>query len=536
MIKNFYPTPPKLISKMVAKIKVHPSKILEPSAGKGDIIDAMSKEYYESRWSPTHKYPSSSFAAIEIDETLQATLRGKGIKVLDTDFLEYSGPDKFDLIIGNPPFDDGDKHLLKAIDILYAGQIIFLLNAETLKNPYSNTRKLLVQKLEKIGAEVEYIQGAFKNAERPAGVEVALVNITVERRIEDDLFKGADDKAEDVKVSMERDWEVSTGRTIEELVAEYNEIIRIGQETILAYYKNYPKIGQYLYLNEKDSSHIKDLTSAVQEQVNSMIVAVRVDFWRRTLDLKEVRSRLTEKKQKEFEYQLTAHCNMDFTESNIRQFVLNLMGGFEKTLTEAVVDIFDMFTVRHSFSNGLYDENIHYFNGWKTNSAFKVGRRVIIPIYAGYEYGPFMDIMGKKWDLRYDAEPKLRDIDIVMNYFDGLGSYTSMADAIKNAFAHGQSSKIVSEYFTITCYKKGTIHLTFNSEDILRRFNVVACRGKEWLPHDYGNKPYEKMTEEEKSVVDSFEGAFSYGTNLNKELFDGRANLNRRLHYEMSGV
>ena len=530
MIKNFYPTPPKLISKMIAKIKGRPSKILEPSAGKGDILDALCHKY-DSRWN-NREYNLSAFSAIEIDETLQATLRGKGIKVLDTDFLEYSGPDKFDLIIGNPPFDDGDKHLLKAIDILYAGQIIFLLNAETLKNPYSNTRKMLSKKLEELSAEIEFIQGAFKSAERPTGVEVALINIVVERHVEDDLFKDADDKAESVKVSVERDWEVSTGKTIEELVAEYNEIIRIGQETTLAYYKNYPKIGKYLALNEKStSSVVKDLTAVVQEQVNSMIVAVRVDFWRRTLDLKEVRSRLTEKKQKEFEYQLTAHCNMDFTESNIRQFVLNLMGGFEKTLTEAVVDIFDMFTVRHSFSNGLYDENIHYFNGWKTNSAFKVGRRVIIPIYAGYEYGPFMDIMGKKWDLRYDAEPKLRDIDIVMNYFDGLGSYTSMTDAIKNAFAHGQSSKIVSEYFTITCYKKGTIHLTFNSEDILRRFNVVACLGKGWLPHEYGNKPYEKMSEEEKAVVESFEGAFSYSTNLNKALFHSSQILNR-LQYE----
>ena len=48
----------------------------------------------------------------------------------------------YDLIIMNPPFDNGDKHLLKAIDLQKnGGAIICLLNAETLKNPYSKYKK-----------------------------------------------------------------------------------------------------------------------------------------------------------------------------------------------------------------------------------------------------------------------------------------------------------------------------------------------------------------------------------------------------------
>ena len=39
----------------------------------------------------------------------------------------------------NPPFSEGDKHLLKAINIMKnGGQIVCILNAETIKNPYSN--------------------------------------------------------------------------------------------------------------------------------------------------------------------------------------------------------------------------------------------------------------------------------------------------------------------------------------------------------------------------------------------------------------
>ena len=509
--KNFYPTPPNLAAKMVVKIKGHPQKILEPSAGKGDLIEAVTQKYY-------HRKPDIS--AIEIDPELQATLRGKGAKVLDSDFLSFDGPDKFELIIANPPFDDGDKHLLKAIEIMYRGQIIFLLNAETLRNPHTNARKLLVQKLEELGAEVEYIKDAFLSAERKTKVEVALVNIQIDRKVEDDLFAGADETRYQEAHTVTDKHEVSTGKTVAELVAEYNQTVSVGQETIIGYYRNYRKVGRYLGLNTEAKARdysSSDLTDKMQNTLNTLLASVRTDFWRRTLDLKEVRERLTSKKREEFEHQLAARCHMDFTENNIRQFVLNLIGGYEQTLTEAVLDIFDMFTTRHSYRGGANEKNIHYFNGWKTNKAFKVGKRVVIPIFGSYG-GAFWDWIGG-WSLNYRAAEQLDDIDKVMNYFDGMDSYLSMSSAITEAFKSGQNSGIESTYFRLTCHKKGTIHLTFKNLDVLRRFNVVACRGKGWLPQDYGVKPLRELTHEERSVAAEFEGEVSYEKNLNRPLF-----------------
>lgn len=514
--RGFYPTPSSLINKMVSKIQGQPENALEPSAGKGDIVEYLTHDFRYSRSS------IRDVSAIEIDPDLQATLRGKGYKVIDSDFLAFSGPDKFDLIIANPPFDTGDLHLLKAIDIMYRGEIVFLLNAETIKNPYTNTRKELIKRLVDLDADIEYIQGAFKNAERPTGVEIALVYINIKRNVEDDLFQGATDKTDDEAPDLERKHEISTGRTVEELVAEYNETIKIGTDTIIGYYRNFKKIGGYIGLNceaDKNAYRSGDMTSRMQKDLNDLLKQVRTVFWRKTLDIREVRDRLTTKKANEFEDQLKQHCDMDFTERNIRAFVLNIIGGYEKTLTEAVLEIFELFTKRHCYSDGLYDDNIHYFNGWKTNNAFKVRKKVIIPIYAGYSGGPFTDSWDGKWKLAYDARNVLRDIDTVMNYFDGMeGYYHSMNDAIESAFSRGQSRNIHSTYFTITTYKKGTIHLTFNSEDILRRFNVVACKGKEWLPHDYGRTAYDDLPQDKQDIVESFEGKKSYSDNLNAPL------------------
>jgi len=524
--KTLYPTPPELAAKMRRKLKNKcPQSVLEPSAGKADLIEGIF---------PRTSYDASpeKIACIEIDPTLQATLRGKGYKLIDSDFLSYSGWDKFSCIIANPPFDEGDKHLLKAIEIMYRGEIVFLINAETLRNPYTNTRKILVQKLKDLDADIEYIEGAFKSAERPTGVEIALVHIEVDHSEDSGLFDGIKDKAEDISESVSDKHDLSNGRTIQELVALYDETVRMGIEQAVSYFQNYPRIGKYLSLvtageaSERypDLSRSgKDRTAQLQDLTNKMLVEVRQDFWRRVLNLREVSSRMTSERQREFDHAMSTQCDMDFTEANIRQFVLNIIGSYESTLRKAVLEIFDRFTINHCYHGGVNEKNIHYFNGWKTNDAFKVGKRVIIPVYGSYG-SAFFDEIFKQWSLNYGAAESLRDIDVVMNYFDGLSKYVSLNEAIQKAFSK-REKRGESTYFHFVCHKKGTLHLTFKDENILRRFNVVACQEKGWLPQDYGAQNYEALSLEEKATVDSFEGEKSYSKGVQKPLFQGKSLL-----------
>lgn len=512
---NFYPTPQRLVNRMIAKVNGNPDNVLEPSAGKGDIINALCASRL--------RLNKKKCYAIENNETLQATLRGMGIKVIDSDFLTYSGRDKFDLIIANPPFDAGDLHLLKALDIMYRGEIIFLINAETLKNPYTNTRKELAARLAKLGALVEYLSGEFLDAERRSNVEVALIYIKIDRKVEDDLFAGAKDKVEEVKPLIEDKHELSTGKTVAELAAEYNAVVDIGMDTIVGYYRNYKKIGKYIGLNidaDKERYATGDMTDKMQAAVNDMLTVIRSDFWHKTLSVEAVSKRLTRKKQDEFITQLAKRCDMEFTESNVMAFFLNIINGYEQTLTAAVIEIFDRFTIKHCYSGGLYDDNIHLFNGWKTNKAFKVNKKVIIP----FSEKAFINGTGR-FELDYDVASQLDDIDKVMNYFDGMDKYLSIADAIKQALISNQTSKIESTYFTVTVHKKGTVHLVFNSDDILRRFNMTACKGKKWLPDDYGTRPYVDMRQTEKDIVNSFDGELIYTQNINSPVFAKKATV-----------
>ena len=200
---EFYPTPPELIAKMLeCDIAKKRETILEPSAGKGDILDfiALFDDYhgschYDYQWYVKRlkegKYEdiphiiledtikrfkegkrSNKFIkgaeCVEIDKNLCTILRDKGYRVYNDDFLLYDDDKHFDLIIMNPPFSNGDEHLLKAISIAEktGSKIICLLNAETIKNPFSNKRKLLVNTLKKYNAEIEFVKNAFSDAER----------------------------------------------------------------------------------------------------------------------------------------------------------------------------------------------------------------------------------------------------------------------------------------------------------------------------------------------------------------------------------
>ena len=108
---------------MCEKVNFNPIQyILEPSAGKGDIVDYLRMNHYE-------RYDKKEFFLIEKDDNLQAILKTRcqghnEMRVIDSDFLTYPGGDLFDLIIMNPPFDDGEKHLTKAINLIVI--ILFL--------------------------------------------------------------------------------------------------------------------------------------------------------------------------------------------------------------------------------------------------------------------------------------------------------------------------------------------------------------------------------------------------------------------------
>lgn len=117
-LTEFYPTPPNLIDKMLDSIDMnHINTVLEPSAGKGNLVRAVSDKMRHGRRYTGRDDYSGCVDCIEIDENLRHILKGYKYRVVHDDFLTYHSRKIYDLIIMNPPFSDGDKHLLRALDM-----------------------------------------------------------------------------------------------------------------------------------------------------------------------------------------------------------------------------------------------------------------------------------------------------------------------------------------------------------------------------------------------------------------------------------
>lgn len=102
----------------------------------------------------------------------------------------------------------------------------------------------------------------------------------------------------------------------------------------------------------------------------------------------------------------------------------------------------------------------------------------------------------------------------------GLTEAIDLKEQLKFAEGYGETSEIPLKYFNVTFYKKGTCHIEFTNLELLKKFNIFGSQKKGWLPNGYGKKRYKDMTQEEKEVVNSFEGEKEYSnTALNSNYY-----------------
>lgn len=122
---SFYPTPKEVALQMFARLgidELSKRTFLEPSAGKGDLADALCN-LLQSRFG-RYSYRSDfkdRVSCVEIEPELEAALRGKGYRIVGRDFLPWYPDEHFDCIIMNPPFANADAHLIHAWEILPEG-------------------------------------------------------------------------------------------------------------------------------------------------------------------------------------------------------------------------------------------------------------------------------------------------------------------------------------------------------------------------------------------------------------------------------
>jgi len=196
------------------------------------------------------------------------------------------------------------------------------------------------------------------------------------------------------------------------------------------------------------------------------------------LRLTDVRNLASYGVQKEIDRLLESNERMAFSEENVYALVQSIFLNRGTILQQCVVEAFDIMTRYH-------DENRVYVEGWKTNDAWRVNQRVVLPRIVDVWYSG-------DGHLTYgDTRQSLNDIDRAMAFLEGkkLESVPlTMVDVLERHFREKGASfsgiLCESSYFEMRAYKKGTLHLRFKNRILWEQFNLTAARGKNWLPDD----------------------------------------------------
>jgi len=576
IVKNdiqFYPTPLAFGEKILSEIQWDMIEtVLEPSAGKGDLVEAILRKKETSSYSSRNN-KSFSIDAIEIDSYLREIIKyeyekgGKTkeldernaalekasrtrvltdlekhekqrieqvrrvyqrpVRVVHDDFLSFRSLKKYDLVVMNPPFANGELHLLKALEIQKnGGEIVCILNAETILNPYTETRKLLSRLLAKYEAKTEFYHGeeAFSDGERPTQIQVAVVKISIPRNAgESDIFTNMQ-KAMDEDLDEDPELhELVGGDDIERAVHFFNVEVAATSKLIREYYSMVPHMYREFPSPDaaKQSFHDKEpiliLTtkggSAYSSvNINEYIEMVRGKYWKALFSNEKFIGRLTSKLRQRFCEKIDDMAQYDFSIFNIKQMMNEINSEMIRSTKDQILNLFDELTAQHSWYPEC-DGNIHYFDGWKTNKAHMIGKKAIIPVngmFSSYTWS-------KESFCVHQAFSILSDIEKTLNYLDG--NRTADVDLMRIltvAERVGQTRNIECKYFSVDLYKKGTTHIKFHCPDLIERFNIYAAQSRSWLPPNYGKVKYHDMTTEEKAVVDSFQGEKKYGEILAK--------------------
>lgn len=468
--EQFYPIPEAAAREMTADLKLDFKRILDPQAGKGDLLDYIKKRtrnggYYDERY-------TAELYAIEKDPDLRQVLAGKGYKVLDSDFLTYNGYMYFDYILMNPPFKDGTKHLIKAWEVSSGALIRCLLNAETLRDPYTQERQQVSRLIEQYGSK-RNLGSIFARSERPTDVEVVLVTLQDTRPKEQFRldFDPATVGGEDFNLGDLADNALAPANIFESYEARHRAALAAFKELLAARQK------VNFYLNGLLPSLGKDGNGIMAEAIGKgspdlafmeFLQTTTTLGWDTLFNKTKLSNVTTEGVRKEIEKMQAAQGSMSFTAANMGDLFDMLYLNRDQIMINCLLEAFDMLT-KH------YNENREAIPGWKTNAAYLVGKRFILP-NVGDSWG------GK--DLDWTQARKIGDLEKALCFisgkkFENIRHVESCYNSLDNNFGEW----VESEFFQTKLYKKRTMHFLWRDEDLRREFNARVARHRwGWMP------------------------------------------------------
>ncbi len=453
--KDFYPTPEAVILQMIEGYDIQGKTVLEPSAGKGNIVDVLLSH-------------GANVIACENNKDLQKILTTK-CKVIADDFLTVQAADisHVDFIIMNPPFSADEDHILHAWNIAPAGcKIITLCNLETVNLYYKHGTKKQqqIESLLKNYGRYENLGNCFSTAERKTDVEISLIHLQKPADNYESEFNGffLDEEPE------EQGSGIMSYNVVRDLVNRYIAAVKLYDEQLELGLKMNALTGEFF--GEYHSSKFAFTMKADEKNVS------RSDFkkelqkggWKHIFSKLNMDKYTTKGLEADINEFVEKQTNIPFTMKNIYAMLEIVIGTTGQRMDKALLEVFDKLTEH-------YSENRYHVEGWKTNSHYLINKKFIMPSVVSKGWSGQMEVNYNGW-----AQP-INDIIKALCYISGSNydtlTYPTLQDFVRHLtpdFGRWYSWG----FFEIKGYKKGTMHFEFQNEDVWAQFNQRIAKLK----------------------------------------------------------
>lgn len=454
---DFYPTPKEVIETMLSNSSVANKIILEPSAGKGDIVDYLISA------------GAKEVIACELNNDLCKILMTK-CNIIANDFLTLKSEDisHIDMIVMNPPFSADEDHILHAYDIAPPGcEIISLCNSSILSG-YKTTKQEKISELIELYGFSDSLGNCFDTAERTTRVYVSMI-VLYKPKSRDEEFEGYFSMQEEVD---NPDSGIIKYNEIQDIVNRYVGSVKLFDEVIHAssrinqmasVFDGFPiNFGAY-YSNK--SYQFTTITRDVYKKT------LQKSAWKLVFSKLNMNKYMTKSVREKINKFVEKQVHVPFTMYNIYRMLDIIIGTHAERMDSILVEAFDTIC-SYSSQNSTAGEK------WKTNSDYMINKRFIIPYITTYE----------SWRhdsqyvyISYSSDNSLDDIIKALCYLTGVNyDNTSCLSYFINQNKILWGKWACWGFFKIRGYKKGTMHFEFVDDDVWMSFNRKVAEIKGW--------------------------------------------------------
>lgn len=458
---DFYPTPEKVVVKMLENVIVSGKVVLEPSAGKGNIVDYCRYMY------------AKEVIACEIDPDLRKILSGK-CNVIESDFLELTAEkiSHVDLIIMNPPFSSQEEHILHAWDIAPAGcQIISLCNSTMIENGYTKQRES-IKSIIKTNGRSENFGDCFSDSERKTNVSVSCVWLFKPGSNEsefDGYFDLYDYEQDEINQSG-----IVRYDFVQDVVSRYVEAVTLFDSVQAASEKiNSCISGAVGWCNISFGAKSMDRDGRFTEITRDVFKKeLQKAAWNRLFSLMQMDKYVTTGVKAEINKFVEQQTNYPFTVKNVYLMVQMVVGTHGERMDKVLCEAFDKIC---SFSY----ENSTAGEGWRTNTDFMIKSKFILPYVCDYD---------TRWPsgtvkIHYRYGDELQDIVKALCFLSATAYSTEYKDTLRgfcneNRVPFGEW--VEWGFFRIKGFKKRSMHFEFKDEALWQKFNQKVAEIRGW--------------------------------------------------------